>query len=395
VHNRKHHPRGALPTEAPPRALPPRVLGDRGDGRRGPTLICIGSIHGNEPAGIHALRRVFDRLDADARGLQGRFLGLTGNRKAAQLGCRFIHHDLNRAWGAEDVIRLRLEPGPLDDEDEELRELDGVLHKAVSGACGPLALLDLHSTSGDGPAFVTLDDTLPNRRLASKIAAPHVLGLEEQVAGTLLSHFISDGLTAIGFEAGRHEDPTSIDRAEAAVWVTLETAGVLALGSRPEVAHSQALLRRAAVGLPAVVEVRHRHALEPTDAFRMKPGYRSFQTVESRELLGKSERGPVASPSKGLILMPLYQAQGDDGFFIVQPVRSFWLHLSSIMRHLQAERWAHWLPGVRRQAGNADSFVVDQTRARWLALELFHLLGFRRHSATATELVVSPRGRQL
>ena len=390
MHSRIH------PTEqAAAKDLWPRVLGDVGEGLGGPTLICIGSLHGNEPAGAHALKRVCARLEADGHGLQGRLLGLLGNRKAFHLGRRYVRYDLNRAWSPEDVMRLRLEPGPLEDEDAELRDLDRIMHAATSSADGPIALLDLHSTSGGGPAFVTLDDTLPNRRLAAKIAAPHVLGLEEELAGTLLSHFIADGLTAIGFESGRHEDPTSVDRAEAAVWVTMETAGILIPGSRPEVAHSQALLRQAAAGLPSVVEVRHRQAVKPADRFTMHAGYSSFQAVKASEPLAQNGNGPVTAPSRGLILMPLYQEQGSDGFFIVRRVRTFWLHLSSLSRRLQAERWAHWLPGVSRHTDSPESFVVDQRRARWFALQVFHLLGFRRHSATATQLVVSPRGRQL
>jgi hypothetical protein len=93
--------------------------------------------------------------------------------------------------------------------------------------------------------------------------------------------------------------------------------------------------------------------------------------------------------------MPLYQQQGDDGFFIVREIRTFWLHLSAWTRRLGLERIVHWLPGVHSKPGADDSFVVDRRVARWYALELLHLLGFRRHGLLGDRyLEVSRRPRQ-
>jgi succinylglutamate desuccinylase len=50
----------------------------------------------------------------------------------------------------------------------------------------------------------------------------------------------------------------------------------------------------------------------------MKPGYVNFQKINRGETLAVSQEGDVQSPSDGLILMPKYQPQGDDGFFIVE-----------------------------------------------------------------------------
>ena len=83
--------------------------------------------------------------------------------------------------------------------------------QAVDKAPQYAAVFDLHSTSGGGPPFVTMDDTLANRALAFHIPAPHVLGLEEELAGTMLSYWIQRGIPAIGFEAGQHADPTSAE----------------------------------------------------------------------------------------------------------------------------------------------------------------------------------------
>jgi hypothetical protein len=58
------------------------------------------------------------------------------------------------------------------------------------------------------------------------------------------------------------------------------------------------------------------------------------------------------------------------------------------------ERIVHWLPGVRCKPGAEDVFIIDRRVARWYALELLHLLGFRRHGQAGRYVEVSRRPRQ-
>lgn len=361
----------------------PRHIGCVG-GPGGPTLICVGGLHGNEPPGFLALQRIFARLHADPSGLVGRLVGLAGNRKALSEGERFLTEDLNRMWTAERVALLADGVDPSVPEEEEMRELHEAL-EAERGACPQARILDLHSTSGEGPAFTTIDDTLANREMGFALPVPHVLGLEEELPATLVGYLNGLGVTAIGFEAGQHLDPTSIDRAEAAVWIMMEVCGVLEEGARAEAREARRLLGGAGVG-SGVVEVRYRHPVADGDGFAMNPGFRSFQRIRAGEVLGSDGRGPVASPEDGMILMPLYQDQGGDGFFVIRPVRRMWLSVSAWVRRLRADRVLHWLPGVRRHPEQTGVFLVDRAKARWLALQLFHLLGYRRRSATAPVL---------
>ncbi len=369
----------------------PRILGDVGAELGGPTLVCVGGIHGNEPSGVHGLLRIVQRLRADPTGLCGRLLALSGNRSGLAVDERYLSHDLNRAWRPDRLARVHAGEESLRDEDAELLELETLIAEAVDAAPGYAAILDLHSTSGGGPPFVTMDDTLANRKLAFEIPAPHVLGLEEELAGTMLGYWIERGVPAVGFESGQHSDPGSVDRAEAAAWLALEAAGVLAPGSRPEIAASRKLLHAISKDLPEVVEVRYREPVESGSPFRMRPGYTSFQRVRSGEELAHNGDHVITSPENGLILMPLYQAQGEDGFFIIRRVRTFWLRISALLRHVRTDRIVHWLPGVKRHPDVPGAFTVDRRRARWFALEVFHLLGYRRSVASKQTLVVTPR----
>ena len=370
----------------------PRRLGDLGRASDGPTLVCVGSIHGNEPAGALALERLFRRLEAAPERLCGRVVGLVGNRQALAQGHRYLRHDLNRYWSPERVESLRRSEETLEAEDKELLELDRELEEVLADGEGRQAyLLDLHTTSGEGPAFANLDDTLPNREFALEIPVPLVVGIEEELAGTLTAYLFDRGLITLGFEAGQHQEERGVDRAEAAIWIALEASGIVERGSRPEVAAARDLLKGDTGSLPHVVEVLHRHSIEMDGDFRMLPGFRSFQKVEGAQVLAHDHRGDVVAPFDGMILMPLYQEQGQDGFFLVKEVLPIWLKASEYLRRLRLERFLHLLPGVRRNPALAESFTIDQRYARFFALEIFHLLGFRRHSEVGRYLVMARR----
>jgi succinylglutamate desuccinylase len=359
------------------RELYPRVLGRLGDPRRGASLICVGGVHGNEPAGVLALQRILATLGSESDNLEGCLLALTGNRQALAERRRFIDRDLNRIWRRSELQRVR-ESGSLEAvEDREMQELDGEIREALAEAGERTFLLDIHTTSGPGPAFVVYEDTLVNRSFALEFPVTLVLGIEEELAGTLTTRFAAHGVTTVGFEAGQHDEEAAVDRAEAAIWIALEAAGIIRQGRREtELARRRFEAERQDV--PHVVEVRYRHPIIGGDGFRMEPGFVSFQTIDKGELMATDVRGPIRAPESGRVLMPLYQSQGEDGFFIVRPILPLWLRLSSSARRLRLERIAHLLPGVRRDPVEHEAFEVDTRLARWLTLEFFHLLGFRR-----------------
>jgi succinylglutamate desuccinylase len=138
--------------------------------------------------------------------------------------------------------------------------------------------------------------------------------------------------------------------------------------------------------------MRYRHGVAADDGFLMQPGYRNFQPVARGEVVAHDRSGPVRVPETARILMPLYQVQGDDGFFVVREFRPVWLHLSYGLRRMGADRVAHFLPGVTRHLDRPGALVVDRRVARWFALQLLHLLGYRRHEEDGARLVVLRQG---
>lgn len=50
----------------------------------------------------------------------------------------------------------------------------------------------------------------------------------------------------------------------------------------------------------------------------MLPGYENFQLVKKGEVIAEDSNGPIVVKEDGLLLMPLYQNKGEDGFFIIK-----------------------------------------------------------------------------
>lgn len=370
-----------------------RILGSQRGAQPGPTVIAMTGIHGNEKAGVEAGLRVLAWIAEHRPPIRGAVTVLAGNLTALALHRRYVDIDLNRAWTPE-KMRTLAEQSPRDDEPAEAaeqRELLAILGRAVEDARGPLVFLDLHTSSADGPPFLTIGDTLRNRRFARSFPLPLILGLEEQVDGALLELLNNYGFITVGVEAGRHEAADSVDRHEAVLWHALVAAGSIAAEDAPDLAPYRRLLERTSEFVPHVIEVRYRHPISATDLFRMEPGYKNFQRVSKGEMLARDRNGPVRCPEDGLILLPLYQGQGEDGFFLAREFRPFWWRLSRVARKLRLGRWVHLLPGVRRDPDDPEQLIVDTKVARFYPLEIFHLLGFRKRRQDGSVMRVSRR----
>ena len=363
-----------------------------GDGQTGPRLLVVAGLHGNEPAGILAAQRVGEALLRMRLPVTGRFTALAGNLKALDGGRRFVDRDLNRAWQAERVAALRAGAAATSSEDKEQAELMNRLAPLIESAPAEVFVIDLHTTSSRSAPFILFADTLPNRGFAAQVPLPLVLGLEEQVDGAMLDYLESRyRLVTMGVEGGQHDDPASVDNLESVLWIALVTAGCLDPDDLPDLdAHRQRLVA-ARADLPRVLEVRHRHAIGPEDGFRMEPGFVNFQPVRRGQLLATSLNGPVLAGETARVLMPLYQGQGDDGFFLTRAVRPQWLRLSEALRRHRVGRILPLLPGVREHSAIPHTLVIDTRIAKLFPMQILHLLGYRKQRWDAGRLVVSRR----
>jgi len=373
-----------------------RVIGQIVGGRPGPTLLVTALIHGNEPAGFRAARRVLLRIEGAAERFGGELLVLAGNLRAAAECRRYVDEDLNRHWTEHGVARLSDSPATSEPaEAGQRRALIEQFRAAVARSRGPIHFIDLHTSSAEGPPFLTVGDTLRNRDFAQRFPLPIMLGLEETIDGSLLEYLNNLGFVTMGVEAGRHDAAESVDRHEAVLWLALTTLGMLSDADAGLLRHSRALLEQASGGLPRILEVRHRHAVDAARDFRMEPGFVNFDRVDRGQLLARERGEEVRARLDGRILLPLYQGQGDDGFFIAREVGAPWLRLSATLRRLRLDRLVRHLPGIRRHPELEEVLVVNTRVARWYPLEIFHLFGYRKLRQVGAAMLVARRRHDL
>ncbi len=288
----------------------------------GALLLCVGGLHGNEPAGVRALEEVVAQVETRRHLLAGDFVAVAGNLRALGAGRRFLSYDLNRAWTSARIEaargRQRSEGGGVPAEDAELFRMLAGLEQVSARRRGPVYVLDLHSTSGGGGPFSTAADMPAHRRFTMSIPVPMVRQLNQHLEGTLTHYLDRLGYTAAVFESGQHEEPEARVRAASAVWLAIRAAGLLADPDAPEARRGYRALERECRRLPRLLEMTYRHPIEDEDRYVMRPGFRNFQPIRAGEVVGDDRHGEVVAPKSGRILMPLYQELGEEGFFVVR-----------------------------------------------------------------------------
>ena len=356
----------------------------------GPTLIVVGSVHGNEPAGAEALLKLSEELAEISQNFRGRVYLLAGNTRALAGRVRFIHRDLNRSWTKNNLGVVGSQRLKKVSECRELTEIDQLLDSILITAQSEVIVLDLHSTSAGGVPFATVGDTLRNRMFAQKFPVRILLGIEEQLDGTMLEYLNNAGAVTLGFEGGRHDSIETEENHISLIWLALVNAGILPDADVPNLKLHRSRLAAGKRRSP-IVEIRYREAITAGDDFEMMPGFNNFDPIYKGQVLAKNRHGAIHAIESGMILMPLYQKLGEDGFFIGRPVAPFWLKLSEILRRMKVQNLIHWLPGVERDPDDPETLIVNTRLARFFPLQIFHLLGFRRRRWSDDKLFVSRR----
>ncbi len=307
------------------------LIGQFSGTQPGPLLVVFSGMHGNEPAGVKALETLFEMLRKEPEVnpgfvFHGALLGLKGNPGALQAGKRFLHKDLNRQWTPENVSRVNsISPEIADAEDHALKTLSEMVTTALATIQPTrLVVLDLHTTSAEGGIFAIATEDPESVRIGVAMHAPVITGMLRGVYGTLLHYFTTEttGIPTVtaGFEGGQHEDPLSVNRCIAAIINCMRSIGCVRAEDVEN--HHDALLIAYSEGLPKVADLVTVHRVRPEDRFQMLPGFHNFHRVEKGQLLAHDAQGNVHAPEDGHLLMPLYQPQGEDGFFLVKTVES-------------------------------------------------------------------------
>lgn len=299
-----------------------RLIGDLKGDLPGPTVIALAGIHGNEPTGINALRKLFNKLEHKDHRFRGRFIGLMGNIEAIRASKRYIDEDMNRIWFTSILDKIRRTP--IEDlqtaERRETKKLLEIIDPFIleQDREHPVIFADIHSFSAESGLFAISTRDEANIRLLAQLKVPLIFGIEKALHGTALKYVQNTGNIGFAFEAGQHFSESAEDNATAGIMCLLIAAGCIDAGELEDFSRYHDYLSKQTAGLPHKVEFLYKHIIEPEDDFSMRPGFKNFDRVEKGEWLANDRHGKILAQRSGFILMPLYQKQGEDGFFIVQ-----------------------------------------------------------------------------
>lgn len=369
-----------------------RIIGSLGTKEKGPCCLFFGGVHGNEASGVIAMQAVFEALKArgDIR-FNGSFYFIGGNLRALESGKRFTDADLNRLWTEKRMKAVEQGKYLAENHDEaEMLSIYKTIEEILEMEEGPFYLFDLHTTSSKTIPFITVNDSLLNRKFTELYPLPLVLGIEEYLDGPMLSYYNEKGYVSFGFEGGEHYSDAAIQNHVAFIYLSLVFCGIL---DRSAIDYSHYFQRLAdqSKGVEHFYEIYYRFAIAENDQFEMKLGFENFQRIRSGEHLASFNSEPIRADHAGIIFMPLYQSSGSDGFFLIKQTKAFFLRLSSWIRKLKLDRLLPILPGIYWHDEKHDKMKVDLKIARFLAKPFLHLMGYRAKQVENDELIIKNR----
>lgn len=293
-----------------------RIIGKYTSNRKGPLLFVTGGIHGNEPSGIRALEKVFRELEKTRPQIDGTILGVLGNKLSLNQDKRYIDEDLNRTWTEENIKKGEGQTC----EQREMFEIIQVLREHPEEDFTKRYFLDCHTTSSPSLPFISVQPVNDNDDWAHNFPTYIIKGFSDIVYGCIDHYLSRSGLTGFVFEAGQHTHTTSEQNQEGMIWLALNKACNLDLETIS--CYPECVDNFAKKNAPSqkTFEISYRHGLEDVKEFRMEPGYENFQEIKKGQLLAVQDNKEVRSQWNARIFMPLYQSQGNDGFFVVKEV---------------------------------------------------------------------------
>jgi len=280
------------------------------------TIIFISAIHGNENSGVIALKRFFKDVENTNIKIGGTVIGLIGNLNALKNNNRYINTDMNRLW-TDRVIQLKSKK---ENEDrQEMLVLKNLIDTIITlKKKKNILIIDLHNTSSPNGVF-TIVNNKTEQQIAEHLQIPVISDLFSKVHGSLAEYYSSKKVSSIVFEGGAIGDPASINNHEVGIWKMLEKRGFIQKENIPErVLKNSQIMSNFSKKNKGNYSVKYIHKIKKNSDFLMHPNMSNFEKIKKGQIIGNDINGPVKSPLEGHLLMPLYQKQGNEGFYIVK-----------------------------------------------------------------------------
>ncbi|MEP2935274.1 MAG: succinylglutamate desuccinylase/aspartoacylase family protein [Gilvibacter sp.] len=353
------------------------IIGKIVGAKPGPTVVFLGAIHGNEPAGLLGLKQLMEDYHNDPFDVCGTIYAIAGNLQALKSRERYIKSDLNRMWNTEAIDHLlTLNEADLSYEQREQKELWDTIQDIKKKHNGPIYFMDIHTTSSSSIPFLTINDQLLNRAFCKQYPLPIILGIEEFITGPFLSYINELGYVAFGFEAGQHDDPKAVHSAISFIYLSLVYTQSITLPKTRLHKYTQHLLKTSK-GLKQFYEIYERYQIAPLENFKMLPNFYNFEHIHEGQALAVSNQITIKATNDTTIFMPLYQGKGEDGYYLIRPIPKLFLGMSKWIRRLKIDRILPLLPGVNFDSKQKNALVVDKRWAFLFRKQFLHLMGYR------------------
>lgn len=248
---------------------------------RGPDFLITGGIHGDEPAGVHAVLNLLGKFAAgEFRLNSGTLTVALGNEEALKADTRYVKHNLNRLF-RDDL------PDTAEYEVQRAAELKKLFRSAEY-------FLDLHSLTAESPPFIMCERHL--LRQCKAVGLGHVVVgwgklASSSTKGDTENYGLRFGAEGFTVESGSHRDPRSPHNA----WVA---------ALRFLAAHGQVK----GLSLPPAAEEKV-HFLQQVhnkdhSSFAFTKPFKNFDRVKQGEVIGRSDIGILTAPYDCTLVLP-------------------------------------------------------------------------------------------
>ncbi len=229
----------------------------------GPSVVIMGGVHGNEPCGASAVRRLHAHFEKKELSVsRGTLTLIVANHDALKKNLRMVERNLNR------LFKDNCEEVPCA-ETERAEEL-----KPLVAQCE--YMLDLHSTSLPSAPFLMCET--PELGITPALGVEKVVlgwnSLGDIICGDTETWARSNGAKAFTLECGQHLDATAPGVAYTAAIRFLTLTGIVdSLKKEPDVT-------------PQFLTLYHFEKLQDR-GFRYARDFASFSPVKAGELIGR------------------------------------------------------------------------------------------------------------
>ena len=181
-----------------------------------------------------------------------------------------------------------------------------------------ITIIDLHNTSSPNGVF-SIVNNIKEKKIAEYLKTPIIHNLFNKVKGSFAQYYSNQNISTIVFEGGSIGDPASINNHEVSIWKMLEKRDFIESRFIPKrVQKNNTNMNNFSQNKQGYYFVKYIHKINDKNEFLMNPNMQNFEKITKNQIIASNRNGPIKSPYDGFLLMPLYQKEGKEGFYIIQ-----------------------------------------------------------------------------